>query len=244
MSKRLPHILFVSGTPADRRSMSACLSIHQFTTTAVSRGRNAAYELEANTVDAVVLDAANDDGTGLETCRRLREKGVVVPIILFTAGGESIDRVVGLELGADDCIEKPVDEKELVARIKARLRIIDRGDRRSSDTYSFAGLVLNVKERRVTRSNGSSLGLTSAEFDLLAAFVARAGRKLSRPQLLDLMDRRRATDESARSIDVLVSRLRRKLLAETDSGLISTIRNGGYQFTSDVNSLQGVDASA
>jgi two-component system OmpR family response regulator len=243
MSKRLPHVLFVSGAPADRRSISACLSIHQFTTTVVSRGRNAAYELEANTVDAVVLDVANDDGTGLETCRRLREKGVVVPIILFTGGGDAIDRVVGLELGADDCIEKPVDEKELVARIRARLRITDRVHHRASDSYSFSGLVLHVKERRVTRSNGSLLGLTSAEFDLLAAFVARAGRKLSRSQLLDLMDRP-ATDESARSIDVLVSRLRRKLLAETDGGLISTIRNGGYQFTSDVSSIQGIDAGA
>jgi two-component system OmpR family response regulator len=123
------------------------------------------------------------------------------------------------------------------------LRITDRVHHRASDSYSFSGLVLHVKERRVTRSNGSLLGLTSAEFDLLAAFVARAGRKLSRSQLLDLMDRP-ATDESARSIDVLVSRLRRKLLAETDGGLISTIRNGGYQFTSDVSSIQGIDAGA
>ncbi|SFJ28405.1 response regulator transcription factor [Bradyrhizobium sp. cf659] len=242
MSRRLPHILFVSGSPVDRRTIGACLAAHQFATTAIGRGRNALHELETNTVDAVVLDVANDDGSGLEACRRLREKGVLVPIILFTGSGDPIDRVIGLELGADDCIEKPVDEKELVARIRARLRIVDRGHQ-AADTYSFAGLRLNVKERRVTRPNGSSLRLTSAEFDLLAAFVARAGRKLSRSQLLDLMDRR-TTDDAARSIDVLVSRLRRKLLAETDGGLISTIRNGGYQFTSDVNSIRGANAGA
>ncbi|MBR0706936.1 response regulator transcription factor [Bradyrhizobium liaoningense] len=243
MSKQQPHILFVSAIAEDRRSVSSYLSIQQFRTTAVGCSRTARHEFEANTIDAVVLDVANDDGTGAQTCRRLRECGVVVPIILFTSGGDPIDRIVGLELGADDCIDKPVNEKELVARIRARLRIIDRSDNRVIDCYSFAGLLLDVSERRVTRPNGSALPLTSGEFDLLVAFVKKAGRKLSRPQLLDLTERR-VTDDSTRSIDVLVSRLRRKLFAVTNNEHISTIRNGGYQFTSEVNAVHRDQANS
>lgn len=240
MAKRQPHILLISSIAEDRRSIGSYLSVQKFKVTAASRSQDAFHELVANKIDTIVLDAAND-GTGLEVCRKLREKDTAVPIILFTSGGDHIDRIIGLELGADDCIEKPVNKRELAARIRARLRIIGRGDEQSADRYGFAGLVLDVRERKITGSNGSPIRLTSAEFDLLAVFVSRSGWKLSRAQLLDLTDRQ-ATDESARSIDVLVSRIRRKLFAATNSQLICTIRNGGYQFTSDVSFLHRADA--
>jgi len=238
MSKRPPHILFVSGIREDRSSISAYLSGQQFRITVVSRGRNALVEFEANKIDAVVLDVANESGTGLELCRKLREMGAFVPIILFTNGGDPVDRIIGFELGADDCVEKPVNGKELAARIRARLRTVEHRQEQGPDRYRFAGLLLDVKERKITGTDGSPIGLTSAEFDLLATFVARTGRRLSRGQLLDLTERH-VVGGSGRSIDVLVSRLRRKLFAATNRELISTIRNGGYQFTADVNLLYG-----
>lgn len=239
MAKRPSHILFISAIAEDRQSVSAYLSTQKFRVTVGSRSQDALHQLEANKIDTIVIDAAND-GTALEICRKLREKDLLIPIILFTSGGDHVDRIVGLELGADDCIEKPVNEKELAARIRARLRMVGCTDVKGPGRFEFAGLVLDVGERTVTESNGLPIGLTSAEFDLLTVFVARAGRKLSRAQLLDLTERP-VTDESVRSIDVLVSRIRRKLFAATNRKLISTIRNGGYQFTSDVSLPQGAD---
>lgn len=147
MSKQQSHILFVSGVAEDRQSVSSYLAVQQLRTTAVSRSRNARQEFEANTIEAVVLDVTKEDGTGLQTCRSLRERGVVVPII-FTSRGDPIDRIIGLELGADDCIEKPVNEKELAARIRARLRIIECSDDKGADYYSFAGLSLDISKER------------------------------------------------------------------------------------------------
>lgn len=240
MSKRQPHILFISGTDEDRQSVSAYLSAQKFRVTVRSRGQDAFGELEASKIDTIVIDNAND-AAGLEICRRVREQDTVLPIILFTSGGDHVDRIIGLELGADDCIEKPVNMRELAARIRARLRIIGSGYTQNADRFGFAGLVLDVTERKVTEANGSQVGLTSAEFDLLSVLVSRSGRKLSRAQLLDLTGRP-VTDDSVRSIDVLVSRVRRKLFAATNKQLISTIRNGGYQFTCDVSFLRGADA--
>lgn len=240
MAKRQPHILFISSIAEDRRSISSYLSAQKFKITVGSRSQDVFHELGVNKIDAIVLDAASD-GTGLEICRKLRENDALVPIILFTNGGDHIDRIIGLELGADDCIEKPVNERELVARIRARLRIIGRSQEQSADRYGFAGLVMDVRERRIIASNGSPIRLTSAEFDLLIVFVSRPGWKLSRTQLLDFTDRQ-VTDDSVRSIDVLVSRIRRKLFEATSSQLICTIRNGGYQFTSDVSLLDRAGA--
>ena len=243
MSKRPPHILLVSGLPEDRQAIGDYLSVQQFTTTIVNRVPKMLHEIEANKIDVIALDAANDDETGLETCRKLRAKGVLVPIILFTRGGDHIDRILGLELGADDCMEKPINVRELAARIRAKLRIVDRGHEPPAERYRFAGLVLDVRKRAVAGSSGQRISLTSAEFDLLAALVVQAGRKLSRAQLLDLM-KRRPTDEAARSIDVLVCRIRRKLFAVTNSVLIGTVRNQGYQLISDVNPVYGADATS
>jgi two-component system OmpR family response regulator len=171
------------------------------------------------------------DGSGLEICRDLRQRRAHLPVILLTALKEDVDRIIGLEIGADDYIGKPFNPRELVARIRAVLR-------RSSATpeetpaaagrYRFAGFTADPSARRVTDAGGEEVVLTGAEFELLVAFLDRPGRVLSRDQLLDLTQGREA-EPLDRSIDVLVSRLRRKLGDEGPFHIFKTVRNGGYQ---------------
>jgi two-component system OmpR family response regulator len=167
------------------------------------------------------------DGSGLELCRDLRAQRSNVPIILLTALKEDVDRIVGLEIGADDYLGKPFNPRELVARIKAVLRRHAETVPTASELkiYRFEGCTADPQTRRVIDSEGSDIELTGAEFDLLQTFLDRPGRVLSRDQLLDLT-RGRDGDALDRSIDVLVSRLRRKL---GGASLFKTVRNGGYQ---------------
>ena len=240
LTKRRPHIVFVTDHGQTRQSLSSSLANQNFRVTVVTRTREVFRQCETNKVDVLLLDATNSDGSGLDLCRKLRDQRVSLPIILFTSGGDPVDRIIGLELGADDCVDKPLNEKEVAARVRARMRTLERSQESAANIYSFDGLVLDLKGRKIHTSGGTPLSLTSAEFDLLSVFVSRAGKKLTRLQLLDLTDRQ-ITDESARSIDVLVSRIRRKLQLAANRDFISTIRNVGYQFTADVTLL---DAAA
>jgi len=180
--------------------------------------------------DLVVLDVMLPGEDGLSICRRLRA-GSRIPILMLTAKGEDIDRIVGLEIGADDYMAKPFNPRELAARIRAILR------RGAPAPIEHRRLVLNgdmrvdLDARCITRAKGAEIALTSAEFDLLECFLTRPGRVLSREQLMD-WTRGRQAEPLDRTIDVQVSRLRKKI--ECGAELIKTVRNAGYMLTAPV----------
>ncbi|MFG1350772.1 response regulator [Xanthobacter autotrophicus] len=190
--------------------------------------------------DLVVLDLMLPGEDGLSICRRLRARGGL-PILMLTAKGDDVDRIVGLEMGADDYLAKPFNPRELLARIRAVLRRADGAMPQpsfQSRRVAFSGFVADLDARSVGRAEGEALDLTSAEFELLACFLERPKRVLSRDQLLD-WTRGRSADPFDRTIDVSVSRLRRKLVAAAPDAalLIKTVRNGGYLFSADVRTL-------
>ena len=189
--------------------------------------------------DLIVLDLMLPGEDGLSICRRLRARGAT-PILMLTAKNDDIDRIVGLELGADDYLGKPFNPRELLARIRSILRRSEASAARAGDRRrrSFAGFIVDLDARSVERADGTSVPLTSAEFDLLACFVERPRRVLTRDQLLD-WTRGRSADPFDRTIDVTVSRLRRKLEMADPSApaLVTTVRNGGYLFAGDVKDV-------
>jgi two-component system OmpR family response regulator len=190
------------------------------------------------TPDLVVLDIMLPGEDGLSICRRLRTRGSQIPILMLTAKDEDIDRIVGLEIGADDYLGKPFNPREFLARIRALLRRVRAyeaagGPLRRRKT--FGGLTVDLDARRVEGGDGARVPLTSAEFDLLACFIERPHRVLSRDQLLDLT-RGRSAEPFDRTIDVTVSRLRAKLnqAVAGAEGLITTVRNAGYLFSAEI----------
>lgn len=191
--------------------------------------------LAAQRPDLVVLDIMLPGEDGLSICRRLRAKGDL-PILMLTAKSDDIDRIVGLELGADDYLPKPFNPRELLARIRAVLRRTDRPATTAppSRRVTFDRFIADLDARSLA-FDGTAIDLTAAEFELLACFLERPKRVLSRDQLLD-WTRGRSADPFDRTIDVSISRLRRKLSGADDKAatIIKTVRNGGYLFTSDV----------
>jgi two-component system, OmpR family, response regulator len=181
----------------------------------------------------IVLDLMLPGEDGLSICRRLRA-GSRVPIIMLTARGEDIDRIVGLEIGADDYLAKPFNPRELVARIKAILRRAE-PVAIASRRLAVGPLVIDFDARTVAHAQRGPVDLTGAEFDLLECFVTRPGRVLSRDQLMDWTRGRRA-EALDRTIDVQLSRLRKKI---EDGGepLIKTIRNSGYILSNPVKEV-------
>lgn len=193
-------------------------------------------------VDLVVLDLRLPDRDGLAVAASIRATSSV-PIIMLTARGGDVDRIVGLEVGADDYVVKPFNPRELLARIKAVLRRIGReipaapAPTRIRRGWSFAGHLLDLDRRRLIAPDGFPVSLTIAEFDLLAALVGAAGRVLSRDQLLDLTHRA-GGEVYDRTVDVLILRLRRKIEADpTNPCLIRTERGHGYVFDAAVHAL-------
>jgi two-component system, OmpR family, response regulator len=176
----------------------------------------------------IVLDLMLPGEDGLSICRRLRGS---VPIIMLTARGDEIDRIVGLEMGADDYLPKPFNPRELVARIRAILRRND-AKPETRRRLRVADLIVDLDARNVARDSAGDLGLTSAEFELLECFVTRPGRVLSRDQLMDWTRGRRA-EALDRTIDVQLSRLRRKIESD-DVEMIKTVRNAGYIFIAPI----------
>lgn len=195
------------------------------------------WEAFANSpVDLVILDVMLPETNGLDLCRQLRA-GSQVPVIMVSARGEELDRVLGLELGADDYVAKPFGQKELLARVRAVLRRgspgnqhVDAEPRR--EVFRFAGWSLDLRRRELSDPEGAAVELSGAEHDLLASFLENPQRVIGRDRLLEL-SRTRLGDVSDRSVDVLVSRLRRKLGAESEA-LIRTVRGLGYIFTAAV----------
>jgi len=191
--------------------------------------------LKREKVDVMLLDIMLPGEDGLSICRRLRASSAV-PIIMVTARGEPVDRILGLEIGADDYITKPFNSRELVARIRALLRRVESlslGQARLGP-LSFAGWRMDPVARELLDPAGVKVTLTSAEFDLLLAFCRNPGKILSREQLIELVHGGCA-GPIERSIDVHVSRVRQKIEPDSkDRSMIKTVRLGGYVFTPNV----------
>jgi len=235
------HILVVDDDREIRDLLARFLTKHGLRVTTAKDGAEMERALADSTIDLVVLDLMMPGEDGLSLTRRLRGQGVTVPIVMLTAMGEETDRIVGLEMGADDYVPKPFNPRELLARIKAVLRraqVPAATDAPSSNggstRYRFQNWVLDVATRDLLSPDGVVTALSAGEFDLLLAFVEHPRRVLSRDQLLDFARGRQAIPFD-RSIDIQVSRLRRKLGDDAkDPQLIKTVRGGGYLFTPEV----------
>jgi two-component system OmpR family response regulator len=181
--------------------------------------------------DLVVLDIMLPGEDGFSICRRLRATSRV-PVIMLTARGDDIDRIVGLEMGADDYLPKPFNPRELLARIRAVLRRMEQPLDQPRRRLAVGALIVDLDARTVWDAAGAEIELTSAEFELLSCFITRPGRVLSRDQLMDWTRGRRA-DALDRTIDVQLSRLRKKIEGN-GAPLIKTVRSAGYILTVSV----------
>jgi len=228
------HILIVDDDREIRDLLSRILMRRGFKVTTARDEREMRRALSSSRIDLVILDIMLPGKDGLTLCRELRGT-MSIPIIMLTARGEPTDRVVGLEMGADDYLAKPFDARELEARIRAVLRRAANAAPAAGDgkgaVLKFAGWTLDLRQRQLKSPDGDLVDVTSGEFDLLAVFAERPQRILRRDQLIDLARGRDAAPFD-RSIDVQVSRLRRKLEPDPrNPQLIKTIRSGGYMFT-------------
>lgn len=233
-----PHVLLVDDDRELCDLLSRFLSRHGLRVSVVHDGKSMARTLASSRINLVILDLMLPGDDGLTLCRKLRAESTV-PIIMLTAMGEDVDRIIGLEMGADDYIAKVANPRELLARIRAVLRRAGapakEGAGRGACVLEFLGWRLDVPHRQLTSPKGALIVLRAAEFDLLLAFAERPNRILTRDQLLDL-SRSRGPSAFDRSIDVQISRLRRKLEADARRPtLIRTVRNGGYVFSAHVN---------
>lgn len=236
MNAQSSQVLVVDDDSEIRKLLARYLREQGFRVLIASTCAEVREKVVTNRIDLIVLDVMLPDGSGLDLCRDLRASRSAIPIILLTALKEDIDRIIGLEFGADDYLGKPFNPRELVARIRAVLRRGPNTAERRPDAgrYSFDGFVADQSTRSVTAPGGESVSLTGAEFDLLLLFLERPGRVLSRDQLLDLT-RGGGGEVLDRSIDVLISRLRRKLSAGGAVDIFKTVRNGGYQLAAKVS---------
>jgi DNA-binding response OmpR family regulator len=232
------HVLAVDDDPSVRQMIVDYLGDNEMRVTAVASGREIADVMARETIDLLVLDLRLPGEDGMQIARRLREESGL-PIIMLTGRKDEADRVMGLELGADDYLTKPFSPRELLARIRALLRRA-RAQETVADglqkirAYRFAGWELNVRLRRLTAASGDVVVLTNTEFNLLAAFLAAPSRVLSRDQLLGL-SRLHNDEVYDRSIDVQVGRLRKKIQPDdTQPPLIKTERGAGYVFAAAV----------
>jgi two-component system response regulator CpxR len=218
------HILLVDDDTELASLLSEFLAREGFTVSAEHEGHRGLEHARRGGVDLVVLDVMLPGMDGFEILRRLRTESKV-PVIMLTARGEDVDRIVGLELGADDYLPKPFNPKELMARIRSVLRRYEARPS-TSGRVETAGIVLDPGTRTVT-VNGKPVELTTFEFDILELLMRSAGKVLSRDALMENFYNRKATPFD-RSIDMHISHLRKKL--ENGDDLIKTIRGVGYQF--------------
>ncbi len=233
-----PHILVVDDDLEIRKLLGRYLDQQGLRVTLAADRRELEEKLATQQIDLIVLDVMLPDGSGLDICRVLRDRKPHTPVILLTALKEDVDRIIGLEIGADDYVGKPFNPRELLARIRAVLRrVTDVAEPPAVEAYRFAGFVASPTSRAVVDPDGVDVVLTGAEFDLLLVFLDRPGRVLSRDQLLDLTQGREA-DPLDRSIDVLMSRLRRKLGDGGNFQIFKTVRNGGYQLSTKVDTVE------
>lgn len=233
MNGKSNRVIVVDDDAELRALLRRFLTEHGFDTRAVDGGAALDRELSRNPTDVIVLDLMMSGEDGLAICRRLRAAGDLTPIVMLTARGDPIDRIVGLETGADDYLPKPFEPRELVARLSAVLRRT-RGTRDVStdEIATFGSLAINLSTRSVTR-DGASLKLSSREFALLAALVRSRRRPLSRAQLIERALGRDA-EVTDRAVDVQIARLRRAIGDRADDPeLIKTVWGVGYVLVSD-----------
>ena len=226
-----PHLVIVDDDREIRTLLSQYLDKHDFRTTAVAEGKEMRRVMERSRVDLVVLDLMLPGEDGLSICRELRTRSQV-PIIMLTARGEDVDRIVGLELGADDYLPKPFNPRELLGRIRAVLRRAAHAPRDPSPesvrAFAFGNWRLDTTTRTLTDNDGKDVALSGAEYRLLAVLLSSANRVLSRAQLTELL-RGREADPFDRSIDVRVSRLRQILRDDARAPqIIKTVYGEGY----------------
>lgn len=246
MGPEVQHILVVDDDEGVRALLRDCFELDGFRVSEARDGRGMHEALAAGDVDLVTLDLMLGGENGLVIARRIREAHDV-PIVMITGKGDTIDRVVGLELGADDYIAKPFHPREVVARVRAVLRrrplpgapaaAAEPPVAPAPEKLAFAGWTLDAGSREVLAPSGDPLPLTTAEFNLLEALVRRPQRVLSRDTIMDLLKGHDWTPFD-RSIDALVSRLRRKI--EDDAAapkLVKTVRGVGYMLACQVEKI-------
>ena len=231
-----PHILVVEDDVEISRLIRRYLRDNDFYVSVVADGRTLNRVLDDSRIDLIVLDLMLPGDDGLTLCRRLRTRSGV-PVIMLTAKGDELDRIIGLEMGADDYLPKPFNPRELLARIRAVLRRASAASQavdRNARMLTFLDWRIDCRLRELRDPQGTRIVLTGAEFALLQVLCERAGRVLSREQLLDRTQSRSA-GSLERSIDVLTSRLRRKIERDPhDPAIIKTVRSGGYLFAPPV----------
>ncbi|WP_407158518.1 response regulator [Bradyrhizobium sp. STM 3557] len=231
-----PRILCVEDDAEIAQMMGEILEENGFAASFVGSAADMDSELHRGEFALVVLDVMLPDEDGLSICRRLRRQSSI-PIIVVTARAETVDRVVGLELGADDYVTKPFNSRELIARIRALLRRAASEPslrRQRSRPLTFAGWRIDPTTRELHDPTGLKIALTSVEFDLLLALCCHAGEVLSREQLMEIVHGGSAGSVE-RSIDVHISRIRQKIEPDPrERSMIKTVRLGGYLFTPTV----------
>ena len=242
-SEVTPHVLAIDDDPAMRELIAEYLGENDLRVTAVATGEEMTRALAEHAIDVIVLDLRLASEDGMELARKVRAESAI-PIIMVTGRKDEADRVMGLELGADDYITKPFSPRELLARVRAVLRrykVVEellpaRDEKRRA--YRFGGWELNLRTRRLTSPTGERVELSNGEFSLLQAFCAAPRRILSRDQLLELSRLNRA-EVYDRSIDVQILRLRRKIEPDPSRpDYIKTERGAGYMFDVPVEVLR------
>lgn len=232
---QLPHLLIVDDHQEIRELLQRFFLQHNYRVTLAKDGKEMKQCLKSAQIDLIVLDLMLPGEDGLTLCRGLRVSSNI-PIVMLTAMGDEMDKIIGLEMGADDYLAKPFNPRELLARIKAVLRRVNQLSTPLSDAsqYRFAQWTIDIHKRELIDTEGVMVILSSAEFDLLRVFINHPRRVLSRDQLLEL-SKGRDGGVYDRAIDTLISRLRKKLeLDAKQPTLIKTIWGGGYQFTCEV----------
>ncbi|TWB87727.1 two-component system OmpR family response regulator [Bradyrhizobium macuxiense] len=229
-------ILIVEDDRETASLIARYLREHSFSVALASDGREMVRYMSHKRVDLIVLDIMLPGEDGLSLCRRLRVNHST-PIVFLTAKSDEVDRILGLEMGADDYLVKPFNPRELLARIKAILRrratVWATSSGNTTRRLTFEGWLIDFRLRELRDPGGAKIALTSAEFELLQVFCERCGDILSREQLLSMTGRQGGSFE--RSVDVLVSRLRGKLDRIEGASMIRTVRAGGYIFTPRVD---------
>ena len=237
-----PTVLVVDDEPELRALLGEYFGRHGFAVAAVADAAEARAWLATRRPQVALLDINMPGENGLSLARWLREAHPGVGLVMLTTAGEAVDRIIGLELGADDYVVKPFNPRELLARIRAVMRRVSVSADDSEDAppiYSFEGWSLDSAKRTLNAPDGALVPLGSSEFDLLLAFLERPQRVLNRDQLLDIAHGR-AANVLDRSIDVQISRLRRRIEPNpAEPSFIKTVRGDGYIFTPAVTRADG-----
>jgi DNA-binding response OmpR family regulator len=243
-----PVVLVVDDEPELRSLLGEYFGRHGFTVRAAADAAEARASLAESLPDLAILDVNMPGENGLSLARWLREAHPRVGLVMLTTAGESVDRVVGLELGADDYVPKPFEVRELLARIRSVLRRLKHSATATpkpqeatvlATRVQFGHCQLDLDERRLTASDGADIEISAAEFDLLALFARHPNRPLNRDQIME-QAHNRGWDVFDRSIDLRIMRLRRKIETNPDKPeILKTVRNVGYVFVTRPEGAEG-----